>query len=277
MDSNIRGSNRKSNTSSSKSSSSKLNDIFSPRPKDYGTLFEVNNKSFNYKSYDDKFIVGFLGPYKEELTQIFYIMYDAITPSYKCCIRGKPGKLRYSNVCGSNSMHICKEVNFDDIKKDTGFSYKKQKILIHDNHWLGSDIVSNENREIIEKVFGDTYGSIGASYHALAHFTLTKGGKTYYIAIETTICRPYQLQFYVGKSKAELTDILMTRYLCSGYFLTSNCNAWFVEDEDNGVILVDDDTRQPLKDSEGGRKRRKTNKRNKKYKKRYTRRVHPSP
>ena len=257
------GSSSSSSSSSSTSSSRKesLSNIFSPRPKDYGTAFEVNGKSFNYKPYGNQFIVGFLDSYEEELTPILYMMYETIKPHYTCCIIGKPGKLRYSNVCGANSMHICNEVRFNF--EDTGFSYKKQKILIHDEHWLTDDIITKANREIIEKVFGNTYGVIGASYHALAHFTLTNERKKYYIAIETTICKPYQLQFYIGKSKEDLTEILTTRYLCSDYFLTSNCNAWFDYDDNDTVILIDD-KKEPIKSSNGGkRKRRKTKRSNK--------------
>ena len=87
--------------------------------------------------------------------------------------------LNHSNVCGVNSEYICKNVKINQ--------HKPGKIIITDwNNNETSDIL-----ESIQAVYGETELSIGATYHALSYFENTINSKTFYIAIETTICEPY--------------------------------------------------------------------------------------
>ncbi len=135
------------------------------------------------------------------------MIFDRIFPFYNS------RKLFHSNVCGTNAEYICKTLKIDGLKIG--------KIIITD--WVKSIYQNKENLQSIESVYGSTLLTIGASYHALVYLEITIMEKKYYVAIETTICEPYKLQFYLGNSEAELKRIIKIRYQCNDFKISFDC------------------------------------------------------
>jgi hypothetical protein len=163
---------------------------------------------------DNKYVITYFvsNGYKPEITSIIDNLFNKIYPEYDT------GKLKYSNVCGINTEKICESI------KDIGFA---GKVFITD--WVKYDDNFTENKKSIENVYGNNNDVLMASYHALPFFEITLHRENYYVAIETVICTPYKLQFYVGNTYEELEEILKVRYQCKSVELTGNCNeAWYL-------------------------------------------------
>jgi flagellar biosynthesis GTPase FlhF len=120
---------------------------------------------------------------------------------------------------------INRKINGSDTKlnivSDPGFEFdvKLGKIIIR--NWL---IKKSEIIDSIENVYGKSNKSIGAAYHALAYVEITINENKYHIAIETTIERPYTLQFYVGSNIEVFKSIIHYRYQCENFDIFLNCN-----------------------------------------------------
>ena len=118
-------------------------------------------------------------------------------------------------MCGANAEFICKNVKIDGIKFG--------KIII--TEWVTRN---RENLQIIESVYGKTILNIGATYHALVYLEITFEDKIHYVAIETTICEPYKLQFCVGSDYNELENTIKIRYQCSDFKISFDCDKnWY--------------------------------------------------
>jgi len=165
----------------------------------------IGRTELKYRLNEDKYIVTYINRvHTEELYSTIDTIFNVIFPYYNS------RKLEYSNVCGANAEYICDNLKIDGLTLG--------KIIITD--W----VIRNKNHlDIIRGVYGPIIFTIGASYHALAYIELTIEKITYYIAIETTICTPYKLQFYIGSSKEEFETIIHTRYQCSDFKITFDC------------------------------------------------------
>ena len=169
----------------------------------------IRDTLFHYKNNENKYIITYIEEYNILLNTYLNDIFDSIFPHYDT------RELWYSNVCGANTKFICNKL------KKTGI--EAGKIIITD--WV------TENDELIktiESVYGPRGITIGASYHALVYLTVIIEETNYYVAIETTICVPYKLQFYVGSNNEEFEKIIKTRYQCSNFKISFDCDkSWF--------------------------------------------------
>ena len=192
----------------------------------------IGDTLLNYKTNGNKYIITYIAPhYNAVLDTYLDKIFGDIFPLYDS------RKLMYGNVCGANAEFICKSLKIDGLKLG--------KIIITD--WV---IKNDKQIEQIKSVYGPINITIGSSYHALAYLEVTIEGTPYYVAIETTSCVPYKLQFYVGNNEDEFENIINTRYQCSKFKISFEC------DKDWIAIAY------------RGGKKTKTNKKQKKTKKR---------
>jgi hypothetical protein len=171
----------------------------------------IDDVTLNYKTNGNKYITSFISEYPPELDARIDQVFNRIFPLYNSRY------LEYSNVCGPNSEYICKKVKLDGITFG--------KLIITFQQWRKDrpDLIKT-----ISDVYGSTVLSIGSTYHALAYFETTINDKKYYVAIETTVCEPYKLQFYVGETPEEFKTILTTRYQCNDFAITFECDKFWM-------------------------------------------------
>ena len=174
----------------------------------------IGDVLLNYKINNNKYIITYIEEYNTLLDTYLNKIFNSIFP-YNA-VRA----LSYSNVCGDNAEFICKKLNITGLK--TGL--KAGKIII--TNWAIKiwDTKNDELIKTIESVYGPIGLTIGQSYHALAYLKVIIQEKKYYVAIETAICVPYQLQFYVGSSKEKFETIIKTRYQCSNFKISFDCD-----------------------------------------------------
>jgi hypothetical protein len=170
----------------------------------------IGDVLLNYKINDNKYIITYIEEYNTLLDTYLNNIFNSIFPHYAT------RALSYSNVCGDNAEFICKKLN------KTGL--EAGKIIIADWTIKIWDTKNDELIKTIESVYGPIGFTIGESYHALAYLTVIIEETNYYVAIETTICVPYKLQFYVGSNKEEFEKIIKTRYQCSNFKISSDCD-----------------------------------------------------
>ena len=169
----------------------------------------IGDTLLNYKKNENKYIITYIEEYNTLLDTYLNNIFNSIFPHYDT------RALSYSNVCGDNTEFICNKL------KKTGL--EAGKIIITDwvtKNWV---IKNDELINTIESIYGPIGITIGASYHALAYLTVIIEETNYYVAIETTICVPYKLQFYVGSNKEEFEKIIKTRYQCSNFKISFDC------------------------------------------------------
>jgi hypothetical protein len=165
----------------------------------------IGGNILNYKTNEKKYIITFYSDYNPHLNTYIETIFDNIFPHYSS------RKLMYSNVCGANAEFICKNLHIDGITLG--------KIIII--NWIAPNV---DNLKSIENVYGPIGGTIGMHYHALAYLEITIEEQKYYIAIETTSCEPYKLQFYVGNSNEDLAEIIKSRYQCKEFKISFECD-----------------------------------------------------
>jgi len=171
----------------------------------------IGSDKLLYTTKDNKYIITYISDYDNSLDTYLENLFIQIFPFYSS------GRLNHSNVCGDNSEYICKNVKINE--------HKPGKIIITEwNNKRTPDIL-----ESIQAVYGRTRLSIGASYHALSYFEITINSKTFYVAIESTICEPYKLQYYVGKTFDELEQILKIRYCCESFKISNDCEKSWID------------------------------------------------
>ncbi len=173
----------------------------------------IGDIRLNYKINGNKYITSFISEYPPEIDTRIDQVFNQIFPLYYS------RHLEYSNVCGPNSDYICKKVKIDGITFG--------KLIITFQQWRTQSDRA-EAIKTISDVYGSTVLSIGSTYHALAYFETTINDKKYYVAIETTICEPYKLQFYVGTTPEEFKTILTTRYQCNDFAITFECDKYWM-------------------------------------------------
>jgi hypothetical protein len=203
----------------------------------------IGTKTLQYITNENKYIItSFSRYYDNELLEHIQDIFSIIVPHYK-------RDIFHSRVCGQNATFICNKLKIDP---DT---LKPGKIIITD--WVKRD---SEIRQKIEEVYGLIGSTIDASYHALVYLEINIKNKTYYVAIETTICEPYQLQFYVGNTYDELEKIIKSRYQCNGFNISHDCNKPWPNNssESNGGKK----RKQKSKTKKQKSKRKKTRRRN---------------
>jgi len=165
----------------------------------------IGDTLLNYKINENKYIITYIEEYNTGLDTNLNNIFDGIFPHYA------KSSLSYSNVCGANAEFICKNLKISGLTLG--------KIIITD--WV------TRNDKVIEQivsVYGPIGITIGASYHALAYLTVIIEETNYYVAIETTSCVPYKLQFYVGSNQSEFEQIIKTRYQCSNFKISLDCD-----------------------------------------------------
>jgi hypothetical protein len=170
----------------------------------------IGDVLLNYKINYNKYIITYIEEYNTLLDTYLNNIFNSIFP-----YNAVPA-LSYSNVCGDNAEFICKKLN------KTGL--KAGKIII--TNWAIKiwDTKNDELIKTIESVYGLIGLTIGQSYHSLAYLTVIIEETNYYVAIETTICVPYKLQFYVGSNKKKFETIIKTRYQCSNFKISFDCD-----------------------------------------------------
>jgi len=171
----------------------------------------IGDTLLNYKTNQNKYIITYIN---ENYNPVLDTYLDNIFVSISSHYRTR--KLLYNNVCGSNAEFICKNLKIDGLILG--------KIII--TNWITRDY---EIIETIKSVYGLIGISIGASYHALAYLEITIEETKYYVAIETTSCVPYKLQFYVGSNKEEFEKIINTRYQCSNFKISFDCDKSWID------------------------------------------------
>jgi hypothetical protein len=171
----------------------------------------IGSDKLLYTTKDNKYIITYISDYDNSLDTYLENLFIQIFPFYSS------GRLKLSTFCGDNSEYICKNVKINE--------HKPGKIIITEwNNKRTPDIL-----ESIQAVYGITRLSIGKSYHALSYFENTINSKTFYIAIESTICEPYKLQYYVGKTFDELEQILKIRYCCESFKISNDCEKSWID------------------------------------------------
>jgi len=169
----------------------------------------ITNLYYNiYRTRETRYIITYISEYPIALDSKIYDIVDLIRPHYKTT------NIAYSNVCGPNTEYICSNIHIPEVRFGV--------LSIYD--WMPE---YNKNMKIIELIYGNPNYSIGATYHALSYAKIRIDTNILYVAIETTICHPYQLQFYVGNTMEELTTIICERYQCTKFYITFDCNDWF--------------------------------------------------
>jgi hypothetical protein len=124
----------------------------------------------------------------------------------------------------------------------------------------------------IEKIYGKNYGTINVSYHALTYIIIKCLDNEYYVAVETTIQFPYNVQYYVGTSPDELRSILLARYLYLHVIYTFKCNKVWYEiydgaTDDTNILSKDKmEVGEKMFHNVGGTKKTKRKKRTRKNK-----------
>jgi hypothetical protein len=173
-------------------------------------IYKNENYSVSYKNDMDCI---------QQIVDTINSLFDVIRPMYVS------NELIYANKCGDNVQNVGKMLN---------------KVIVG-NYKIGQIIITDWNNKItkfeldqIEKVFGTTLMVINANYHALVYIEITINEQTYFIAIETVIYNPYSLQFYIGLTKEQLSEILKTRYLCKKYIVTYDCNKQWMDIVNDG-------------------------------------------
>jgi hypothetical protein len=223
-----------------------------------GNSISIGSNILNYKTNGNKYIITYVpgaGAYNTYTVDTYLNMiFDRIFPFYDS------RKLFHSNVCGANAEYICKTLKIDGLKIG--------KIIIAD--WVEQIHKKKEILQSIESVYGSTLLTIGASYHALVYLDITIMEKKYYVAIETTICEPYKLQFYLGNSEAELKRIIKIRYQCNDFKISFDCKKHWIDIVYNGGKRKTRKTTQKTKTkTKTKRRNNKKQKRRKKTKKHY--------
>ena len=164
----------------------------------------IGGDTLYYKTDEMKYITTYITEYNPAVDTYLNRIFDAIVPSYSS------KKLLYSNRCGENAKFVCKTLKMDGIRPG--------KIIIID--WVEQN---PDNLAIIESVYGLIGTTIGMHYHALVYLEINIDDKIYYLAIETTLCTPYKLQFCVGNNIDELRQILKIRYQCNDLKISCDC------------------------------------------------------
>ncbi len=164
----------------------------------------IGGDTLYYKTDEMKYITTYISEYNPAVDSYLSRVFDTIFPSYSS------RHLKYSNVCGENAEFVCKTLKMDGIRPG--------KIIIID--WVEKN---TDNLKNIESVYGPIGTTIGMHYHALVYLEINIYDKIYNIAIETTLCVPYKLQFYVGNNIDELRQILKTRYQCNDLKISCDC------------------------------------------------------
>jgi hypothetical protein len=109
---------------------------------------------------------------------------------------------------------------------------KTGKIIITKwNENIGDNV--KDNIKLVYGEIGNTIGVSNSSYHALAYLTFYIEGTQYHVAIETTLCNPYKLQFYLGSSDDEFNEIIKARYQCEEFKISDECYKHWMEIRDN--------------------------------------------
>ena len=165
----------------------------------------IGDTLLNYTTNENKYIITHIGQYNKVLNDYLNTIFDVIFPYYK------DKSLSYSNVCGANAEFICKNLKISGLILG--------KIIITD--WVPQN---DELIKLIVSVYGAIRNTIGASYHALAYLTVIIEETTYYVAIETTSCVPYKLQFYVASNENDFKEIIKARYQCSNFKISLECD-----------------------------------------------------
>ena len=203
------------------------------------SIVQIGTNIFKYKKNEDKYIITYDADYHDKLNTYIDNIFNAIYPMYD------ENKLKYANICGDNAKYVCNNLKIDGIKNG--------KIIIM--NWVQPEIKKNLTQ--IESVYGPIGITIGASYHALVYLEITIEEQKYYIAIETTTCIPYKLQFYIGTNISEFTRIIKHRYQCNNFKISSDCDKyWYSIATDNNIA-----------DNSGGKKHKTLKTKGKKKKK----------
>lgn len=170
----------------------------------------IGDTLLRYETAGKDYIITYIEDYDTELYTFIDILFERIYSHYQA------NNIFYSNQCGCNAKFICKDL--EDVKMEGLTRLTLGKIIIID--W------ASENKRLqqtIESVYGPIRHTIGATYHALPYLEVIIKHKTYYIAIETTTCDLYYLQFCIGSNKKDFKKIIKTRYQCTGFKISRKC------------------------------------------------------
>jgi len=162
----------------------------------------LNEIVLKYLINKNKYIVTYIYYYDDSVNFYLDRAFNYIYSLYSI------GVLQYSNVCGDNVENVCKKLNINGINVG--------KIIITD--WIIDQ--NKKDLDTIKLIYGPIICTINASYHALVYLEIIVNNNITYAAIETTSCYPHKLQFYIGKTKEELSTIVKLRYQCNDYYIS---------------------------------------------------------
>uniref|UniRef100_A0A6C0EAV5 Uncharacterized protein n=1 Tax=viral metagenome TaxID=1070528 RepID=A0A6C0EAV5_9ZZZZ len=209
----------------------------------------------NYKTISSNYIITYITKYNINLDDLLQEIIYKISAYY-------PNHLVHSNVCGKNAEYICNNlISSMKFMKNKVREVTTGKIII--TKWLKLD---DDVKKNIELVYGEIGTTIGSSFHALAYLTFYFERTQYHVAIETTLCIPYKLQFYVGSSADELNEIIKARYQCEEFKISYECHKYWMDIRDNKGGKNEKTKKQKKQKKQKKRKNEKT--KNEKTKKR---------
>jgi len=171
---------------------------------------KIGDTLLNYKINNKKYIITYVEEYNTILDKYLINIFEDIS------LYNQRGLVRCENVSGPNAEFICKNLKINGVTT-------LGQIIISDGV-----IKNDEIKKTIESVYGDIGLTIGATYHALAYLKVSIEEIEYYLAIETTNCDRYKLQFYVGSNENELENIIKIRYQSNDVRISSKCDeSWY--------------------------------------------------
>ena len=204
----------------------------------------LGSNTLNYTTNGDKYIITYISADCNPVLRYIDTIFNSLFPYFEANISS-------SRRCGERAEYVCKHLvkSIHEELKIDGLMIGKIIII----NWVEKN---EEFLEIIKSVYGRIGSTIGAHYHALAYLEIPIAEKRYCVAIETTLCEPYRLQFCVGSDYNELENTIKIRYQCSDFKTSFDCDkSWY------DIAYM------------GGKKRKQRTTKNKKRKKRKQRKT----
>jgi hypothetical protein len=177
----------------------------------------LGSNTLNYTTNGDKYIITYISADCNPVLRYIDTIFNSLFPHFEASRRYS------SNRCGELAEYVCKHLvkSIHEELKIDGLMIGKIIII----NWVEEN---EEFLEIIKSVYGRIGTTIRAHYHALAYLEIPIAEKRYCVAIETTLCEPYKLQFCVGSDYNELENTIKIRYQCSDFKISFDCDKnWY--------------------------------------------------
>jgi hypothetical protein len=183
-------------------------------------IIKIGDTQLKLKTKDKKYIITYVNEYDEQLDTLLDTIFNELSQYYR------NGGLNYDKVCDANAKFICQNLKIEKI-------LTIGKIIITD--WIRP--IKEEYINNIRTVYGSTTLRIGgAAYHALAYLEVFIDENIYYVAIESTVSKPFKIQFFVGtnetvvgKNETEFESLIKTCFQCKSFKISFECDKlWYM-------------------------------------------------